>query len=64
MLGNCGNNPAIARLMVEQSIGNNYSGLFALKRGFPPPQQPPNKSELQKAIESHTQAFGNAPTVF
>lgn len=64
MLSNCGNDPAIARLMVEQSIGNNYSGLFALKRGFSPPQQPPNKSELQKAIESHTQAFGNAPTVF
>ena len=63
MIRDCQDDPAIAQEMVQRSIGNNYSGLFPLK-GTKPQQQKKQKSEVEKAIESHSKAFGDKPLAF
>ena len=63
MIRDCQDDPAIAQEMVQRSIGNNYSGLFPLK-GTKPQQQKKQKSEVEKAIEAHSKAFGDKPLAF
>ncbi|MDE5708499.1 MAG: hypothetical protein K2I32_03475 [Alistipes sp.] len=48
-----GNNPDIARKIVEQSIANNYAGIFPLKTTNhvrTPAPQPPSPDELARAV--------------
>ena len=65
MIEDCGNDPAVAMQMYTRAVGNNWSGMFPLRKGdLPQRQQQRQKSEVEKAIESHNKAFGDKPVVF
>ena len=63
MVRDCNGDPAVAMEMYTRAVGNNWSGMFPPKKGDYP-QRTQQKSEVEKAVESHTKAFGNKKIAF
>lgn len=63
MVRDCGNDPTVAMEMYTRAVGNNWSGMFPPKKGDYP-QRTQQKSEVEKAVESHNRAFGNKKIAF